>query len=73
VLTPLSFSDVGRYLARLQGGFRARLRVRIRGTITPDLLRWRGSFRVRAAIFRDGQRVDTCRLTGLRWSARLRD
>jgi hypothetical protein len=68
----LSFTDAGRYRARLNRGFRARLRVRVRGTISADLSRWRGTFRIRAAIYRRGRRVDTCRLSGLRWSARLR-
>jgi hypothetical protein len=71
-LSPLHFIDAGRYRARLNDGFRARLQVRVRGTITPNLRRWRGSFRVRAAIFRRGRRVDTCRVRGVRWSARLR-
>jgi hypothetical protein len=66
------FVDGGRYRARLNRGFRARLRVRVRGTLSADQRRWRGTFRVRAAIYRRGRRVDTCRLSGLRWSARLR-
>jgi hypothetical protein len=71
-VTARSFTDAGRYRARLDGGFRARLRVRVNGTLSAGRRRWRGSFRVRAAIYRRGRRVDTCRLSGLRWSARRR-
>ena len=66
------FVDGGRYRTPLIRGYRARVRVRVRGTLSANLRRWRGTFRVRAAIYRRGRRVDTCRLNGLRWSARLR-
>jgi hypothetical protein len=72
VMTPLNFRDRGTYRARLNNGFRARLTVGLNGRISRNLRRWSGSFRVRARILRRGRVVDTCRVRGVRWSARLR-
>jgi hypothetical protein len=66
-------ADGGRYRSpRYRGGIRIRFRTRVRATLSADLRRWRGSFRIHAAVYRRGRRIDTCRLNGLRWSARLR-
>jgi hypothetical protein len=72
-VTPQSFEDAGSYRTRLDDGLRAVVRVRIRGTLSADLRRWSGTFRGRASIRRDGRQIDSCRVRGVSWRARLRD
>jgi hypothetical protein len=62
------FEDAGTYRSRVPGGYRARHRVFVRGALGADD-RWRGVFRVRTRVLREGRLVDRCRLERLRWSA----
>jgi hypothetical protein len=67
--TTTSFADEGTYRGH-PTGYRARIWVHISGTLDPGTSDWRGTFKVRVRVTRkDGERVDTCRLRGLRWSA----
>jgi hypothetical protein len=67
--TATSFADEGSYRGH-PSGYRARIWVRISGSLDPGTSEWRGTFRVRVRVTdKDGERVDTCRLSGLRWSA----
>jgi len=61
-----AFEDAGSYGAR-PAGYRARISVRIAGTLDDGV--WRGTFRVRVRVSKNGEHVDTCRLRRLRWSA----
>jgi hypothetical protein len=61
------FEDSGTYRVRVPGGYRARHRVFVRGTLKDD--RWRGSFTVRTRVTRRGRLVDRCRLERMRWTA----
>ena len=61
------FEDAGTYRVTVPGGYRARHRVSVRGTLEGD--RWRGSFSVRTRVTRGGRLVDRCRLVGVRWTA----
>lgn len=54
-------------------GSDAVVRVRIRGTLSADLRRWSGTFRGRVSIRRNGRQIDSCRVRGVSWRARLRD
>jgi hypothetical protein len=62
------FEDAGVVSKRIGGGYRARHRLLVRGTLGADD-RWRGTFRVRTRVSRNGRVVDICRLKGVRWSA----
>ena len=62
------FEDTGTYTTDTQDGYRARHRVFVRGTLSADD-RWRGTFRVRTRVSRDGRVVDNCRLQRVRWTA----
>jgi hypothetical protein len=68
---PNVFSDGGRLRQRLRGGFRARLRVFARGSLDPATQIWTGNFHVRAAVFRNGRRIDFCRIRRMPWRANL--
>ena len=61
-----AFEDAGTYRGHPRG-YRARISVRISGTLDDGT--WSGTFRVRVRVSRDGEHVDTCRLRRLRWSA----
>lgn len=61
------FEDAGTYRSDVQGGYRARHRVFVRGTLADD--RWTGTFRVRTRVTKGGRFVDRCRLAGVRWTA----
>jgi hypothetical protein len=61
------FEDSGSYRVSVKGGYRARHRVFVRGTLEDG--RWTGSFRVRTRVTKDGRLVDRCRLERLRWTA----
>ena len=69
---PDAFLDAGVYRVRVEG-----YRLRVRGRVTGRRLgqgareRWRGTFRAQVLVTRRGRYVDTCRVRGLRWSARL--
>ncbi|MGI8563868.1 MAG: hypothetical protein ACR2MZ_10010 [Candidatus Dormibacter sp.] len=70
--TPDAFFDTGTYRRRQSGGFRLRFTATVRGRrIASGRERWRGTFRVKVLVTRRGRYVDTCRVRGLRWSARL--
>ena len=69
------FRDAGTYRVRQRGGYRLRINARISGTRRvdpgrPATERWSGRFRARVLVTRRGRYVDTCRLRGVRWSAR---
>jgi hypothetical protein len=68
VSEPDRFEHAGSYRSRLKDGYRARHTVYVRGRLGADD-RWRGTFRVRTRVRRDGRLVDRCRLDGLRWEA----
>jgi hypothetical protein len=63
-----AFEDAGVVRKRIEGGYRARHTVFVRGTLGADD-RWTGTFRVRTRVTRDGRVVDNCRLKRVRWSA----
>ena len=64
-----AFEDGGTYRSHVPGGYRARHRVLVRGTLGADD-RWSGTFRVRTRVTRRGRVVDRCRIKRVRWSAR---
>ena len=64
--TATSFAHAGNYRGRPEG-YKARIWVRVSGTLADDV--WRGTFRVRVRVSRNGEVVDTCRLKRLRWRA----
>jgi hypothetical protein len=71
-----AFQDTGVYRKRQGGGYRLRFSPHIRGRRVfdpsrPEAERWRGTFSARVLVTRRGRHVDTCRIAGLRWSARL--
>jgi hypothetical protein len=68
VSEPVRFADEGSYDGR-PPGYRATIVAGIRGSYFSGVDRWRGTFHVRVAVFKDGKRVDTCRLKRVRWSA----
>jgi hypothetical protein len=68
VSEPDRFEDAGTYRSRLKGGYRARHTVYVRGRLGAED-RWRGVFRVRTRVRRDGRVIDRCRLDGVRWEA----
>jgi hypothetical protein len=71
--TPDAFSDTGTYRARSGDGYRLRFTTAIRGRRLGSGARerWRGTFRAKVLVTRRGRYVDTCRVRGLRWRARL--
>ena len=62
------FEHAGSYRSRLKDGYRARHTVFVRGRLGADD-RWRGVFRVRTRVGREGRVIDRCGLERLRWSA----
>jgi hypothetical protein len=62
------FEDVGIVRKRIDGGYRARHTLFVRGTLGADD-RWTGTFRVRTRVTRRGRVVDICRLKRVRWWA----
>lgn len=62
------FEDAGVVRKRIDGGYRARHTLFVRGTLGADD-RWTGTFRVRTRVTRRGRVVDICRLRRVRWSA----
>lgn len=62
------FEDRGTYRVDVPGGYRARHRVFVRGTLRADG-DWTGRFSVRTRVTRGGRFVDRCRLRRVRWSA----
>ena len=68
VSEPDRFEHAGTYRKRLPDGYRARHTVFVRATLGADD-RWKGTFRVRTRVLRNGRLVDSCRLRRLRWSA----
>ena len=66
--TSSAFADAGSYRGHPEG-YQARIWVRIAGNLDAGEQTWSGTFRVRVRVFKGGERVDTCRLRRLRWSA----
>jgi hypothetical protein len=66
--TETTFMDKGSYRGHPEG-YRARIWVRIAGTLDAASGRWSGTFKVRVRVTKEGELVDTCRLRRLRWSA----
>jgi hypothetical protein len=64
-----AFADAGTSRFNLGGGLRSRDTVSVRGTLGDDG-RWRGRFRLRSVLRRDGDVVDRCRVGPIRWRAR---
>lgn len=64
------FRDAGTYRHRDRAG-RYRVRVRIVGRRV-SARRWRGTFRGRAVVRKDGQVIATCAARDIRWRARRR-
>jgi hypothetical protein len=64
-----SFADAGTSRFNLGGGVRSRDTVSVRGTLG-GRGRWRGTFRLRSVLRRDGEVVDRCRVGRIRWRAR---
>jgi hypothetical protein len=67
-VTATTFMDKGSYRGHPEG-YKARIWVRITGTLDADDERWSGTFKVKVRVTKDGELVDTCRLRRLRWSA----
>jgi hypothetical protein len=63
------FTDAGTSRFNLGGGVRSRDTVSVRGTLGDDG-RWRGRFRLRSVLRRNGEVVDRCRVGPIRWRAR---
>ena len=72
--TPDAFLDTGTYRRR-DGRYRLRFTTTVRGgrIAGPGTERWRGTFRAKVLVTSRGRYVDTCRVRGLRWTARLVD
>ena len=70
--TPDAFMDAGVYRMRT-GAYRLRVTARVTGRRLGEGARerWRGSFRAKVLVTRGGRYVDTCRIRGLSWRARL--
>jgi hypothetical protein len=64
--TTTTFMDAGTYTGHPRG-YRARIWVRIAGTLADDA--WTGTFKVRVRVLKDGETVDTCRLRRVTWTA----
>jgi hypothetical protein len=75
VSTPDSFADAGTYRRR-DATYRLRFTTRITGArdfdpAHPARERWHGRFHMKVLVTRRGHYVDTCRIRGMRWTARL--
>jgi hypothetical protein len=69
ISTATAFADAGSYRGH-PTGYRARIWVRIAGSLDAGAGEWSGTFKVRVRVSsKEGERVDTCRLRRLRWSA----
>jgi hypothetical protein len=67
--TATAFTDTGNYRGH-PTGYRARIWVRIAGSLDAGTGEWSGTFKVKVHVTsKEGERVDTCRLRRLRWSA----
>jgi hypothetical protein len=67
--TATAFADDGSYRGH-PTGYRARIWVHIVGSLDASSSEWSGTFKVRVRVTsKEGERVDTCRLKKLRWSA----
>ncbi len=76
VSSPDAFQDAGVYRKRQRNGYRLRFSPTIKArrifdAAHPRLERWRGTFRAKVLVTRRGRYVDTCRVSRLRWTARL--
>jgi hypothetical protein len=70
--SPDAFFDEGTYRRRDSGGYRLRFTGSIRATRIADSSgeRWRGRFRMKVLVSRNGRYVDTCRAGRLRFTQR---
>jgi hypothetical protein len=67
--TATAFEDTGSYRGH-PTGYRAKIWVRIAGSLDAGTGEWSGTFKVKVRVTsKEGERVDTCRLRRLRWSA----
>jgi hypothetical protein len=67
--TATAFEETGSYRGH-PTGYRARIWVRIAGSLDAGTGEWSGTFKVKVRVTsKEGERVDTCRLRRLRWSA----
>jgi hypothetical protein len=64
-----AFADAGTSRFNLGGGVRSRDTVSVNGTLGDDG-RWRGRFRMRSVLRRNGEVVDRCGVGPIRWRAR---
>jgi len=76
--TPDAFRDTGVYRKRQRGGYSLRFEPVVKGRrifnpARPGAERWRGTFRATVLVTRRGRYVDTCRVSRVRWTARLAD
>ena len=71
--SPDEFRDGGVYRKRQRNGYRLRFTPVIHGrrVTGPRGERWRGTFRAKVLVTRRGRYIDTCRVSRLRWTARL--
>ena len=67
--TATEFGDAGTSRSNLGGGVRSRDTVSVQGTLGGDG-RWRGRYKLRSVLRRDGEVVDRCRVGPVRWRAR---
>jgi hypothetical protein len=70
--SPDAFLDEGTYRRNDDNGYRLRFTTSIRGTRIADERgeRWRGTFRMKVLVSRNGRYVDTCRTGRLRFTVR---
>ena len=70
--TPDAFFDEGTYRRADGNGYRLRFTTSIRATRIADARgeRWRGTFRMKVLVTRNGRYVDTCRTGRLRFTLR---
>jgi hypothetical protein len=66
--TATAFEDAGSYRGH-PAGYRAKIWVRITGSLDASSGEWSGTFKVKVRVTKGGEHVDTCRLRRLRWSA----
>lgn len=67
--TATAFEETGSYRGHPRG-YRAKIWVRIAGSLDAGAGEWSGTFKVKVRVTsKGGERVDTCRLRRLRWSA----
>jgi hypothetical protein len=66
--TPTDVSDTVKLATRLKGGGRNRQTATVAAHFDGRV--WSGTFKTRAILTRNGKRLDTCRLSRVRWTAK---